>query len=63
MCLQKAVMGVNIKVYTYLLLECRFEFPFKIIYKFSHPAIVFVIFLAIADKNIIFKPRDQASWI
>ena len=44
-----------------IVLNCGLQFPLQIIDKISYPAIVFVIFLAIADEAVIFISGDE-TW-
>jgi hypothetical protein len=47
-------MGVDVKINADLLLKCRLEFPLQVINKLGNPAVVLVIFLAVADENVVF---------
>jgi hypothetical protein len=49
---KKSVMRIDIKIYSYFLFEGCFKFPLQAFNKFSYPAIVFIIFLPVADKDL-----------
>ena len=53
MSIRYAVMAINIKIDTDFIFKCCFEFTFKIFDKLCYPAIIFIVFLPIADKYII----------
>jgi hypothetical protein len=48
-------MRVDIKINTDFLLKCRLEFPLQVINKLGNPAIMFIVFLAVADKDVVFE--------
>ena len=57
---EKTIMWINIEIDTYLFLECGFKFLLEIIDKLSNPAVVFVVFLTVADEDIIIISGDEA---
>jgi hypothetical protein len=54
-------MRVDVKVNTYLFLKSGFKFLFKISDKLGNSAIILVVFLAVADENVVFITRDEAA--
>ena len=59
--LQESVVRIYIKIYTDLILECGFKFTFQMIHKFSYPAVILVVCMAIADKDVIVISLDK-TW-
>jgi hypothetical protein len=49
-------MRVDVEIDTDFLLKSRFKLTLKIIDKFSYPAIMLIVLLAVADKDVIFVP-------
>jgi hypothetical protein len=47
MSLKEAIMWIDININTDLLLECGFQLPLQVIDKFSNPAIVLIVLLAV----------------
>jgi len=54
-------MRINVKINTDLLLECGFEFPLQVIYKFGYPAIMLVVFLTVADEDVVIISFNDAG--
>ncbi len=61
MCIKQTVMRIQIEPDTYLFLEGGFQFALKMINKFSDPAVIPVIFLPVADEDVILISRDKAG--
>jgi hypothetical protein len=47
-------MRIFIKVNGDILLKRGFEFPFQIIDKFRYPTVILIVFLAVADEDVVF---------
>ena len=58
---QEAVVGVDIEVNRYLLLEGSFKLLLEVVDKLCYPAIIFVVFLSVGDKNIILVSGNEAG--
>ena len=54
-------MGICIEVNGYLVLEGGFQFAFQMGYKLAYPAIVLIVFVTIADEDVVFKSWDQGG--
>jgi hypothetical protein len=55
MCFQESVMGILVEVNGDLFFEGGLEFPLKIGNEITNPAVVLVVLLAVADKNVVFE--------
>ncbi len=51
-------MWINIEIKTDFILECGFKFLPQVVNKLGYPVVVFVVFLAVAYKDIVFVSRD-----
>ncbi len=56
-------MRADVKIDADLFLECSLEFLLKIIDKLCYPAVVFIVFLAVADEDIVFVSGDEACHV
>ena len=54
MCLKKSVMRIDVKINTDFFLKSGFELLLQSFDKLSYPAVVLIIFLAVADENVVF---------
>jgi hypothetical protein len=50
-------MGVDVEINTYFFLKGSFELSIKVFDKSSHPAVVLIVLLTIADEDIVVVTR------
>ncbi len=53
-------MRIDVKIDADLLLECSLQLFFQVVNELSNPAIVFVVFLPVADEDVIIISFDNA---
>jgi hypothetical protein len=56
-------MGINVEIDAYSLFKSGFQFPFQVFHKLCYLAIMFIVFQAIADEDVIFVTRDEACHV
>ncbi len=45
----------------YFILEGRFQFTFEVRYKICNPPVILIVFLTVADENVVIEFRDQGG--
>jgi hypothetical protein len=53
-------MRIDVKINAYLFLEGRFEFSLQSVNKLTHPLVAFVVFLAVADEDVVIISFNNA---
>jgi hypothetical protein len=53
--------GITVKIDAYIFLEGLFELLPELDHKFGYPAVMFVIFSAVVDENVVLKSVDYAG--
>ena len=59
---QKSIMRIDIKINTDFFLEGSIQFLLEIINEFWHPTIIFIIFLSIAEEDVVLKAFNNACY-
>ena len=59
MSLKKPVVRINVKINVYFFFECGLQLLLQVVNKFCYPTVIFIVFLTIADENIIFETGDE----
>ena len=60
MCFQKSVVRIDVKINTDLLFEMLIQALSSKLNKFTHPPVSFVVFLAVADEDVVIISFDNA---
>jgi hypothetical protein len=55
-------MWINVKVNTYFFFEGSLQFLLEIVNKLRYPTIIFVVFLAVAYEDVVFKSGNEACY-
>lgn len=56
---KQAIVGVGVKVDGDIFFESGSKFLAQVFDKFAHPTIIFIILMAVGDKDVVFKAGNN----